>query len=85
MCAQEAQEFGFLCGKFCYLVIDEKHLFLGIESEFTNLIHGNFFAFLAFDTAKDGFDTEHKFLHRERFGDIVVRTDLESFEDVFLD
>ena len=48
------------------------------------MISHHILALLTLYTAQDSFDTEQQLLHRERLGDIVVTTNLESFEDIFL-
>ena len=84
MSTEKAEEFGFLSGELGDFVADEEHLLLGIESEFSDLIHGYFLAFLAFHAAQDGLDTEHELFHGEGLCDVVVGTDLESFENIVL-
>ena len=39
---------------------------------------------LTFYSSEDSLDTHHELFHRERFSDIVVGTNLETFEDIFL-
>ena len=85
MGTEQTEELGFLGGKFGHLIVDQEHLLLSIECELTYLVHCEFLALLALDATENGFDTEHEFLHREGFGDIVVGTDFEAFENVFLD
>ena len=48
------------------------------------MIERGLLGLLATNTAQDSFNTEHELLHREWLGDIVVGTNLEAFEDVFL-
>ena len=83
MSAEQAQQFRFLGGELGGSVVNHEHLLLGVEGEFANLVHGDFFAFLALYAAQNGFDAEHQFLHAERLGDIVVGSDFKAFEDVF--
>ena len=58
--AQKAEKFGFLGCQLGHFVADHQHLLLGVESEFADFIHGDFFPLLAADTAQDCLDTEHK-------------------------
>ena len=83
MGAEQAEQFAFLGGEFFGLIVGNEHLFLGIESEFANLIHGHFFALFALHASQNSFNAHHQFLHAEGFGDIVVGTDFKSFQNVF--
>lgn len=85
VCAEQRQQFRLLGGEFCHLVIDHQYLFLSVESEFTYLVHGNFFSFLTLDAAQDGLDAHGELFHGEGLGDVVVGAEFEAFEDVFLE
>ena len=81
---KEAQQLALFGGELGRHVINNEHLFLGVESELTYLIHSNLFSFLSLYAAHDGIDTHHELFHREWLGDIVIGTNLEALEDVFL-
>ncbi len=82
MCAQEAQQLAFLGGEFGDFVTDNQSLLLGVEGEFADFVHRYLLAAFSFHATENGFDTEHELFHRERFGDVVVGTDFEAFEDI---
>ena len=83
--AKEGEQLVFLCGELCLLVADGEELLLCVERESSEAVSRALFVFLSSYAAEDGFNTEHEFFHREWFGDIVVGTDLETVEDVFLE
>ena len=66
------------------LCADGEQLLLGIEGEATDAVHGALLVLLAAYTTEDGLNTEHELLHREGLGDVVVGTELEALENVFL-
>ena len=83
MSAKQAQQFRFFCGKFGVLVADRENLFLGVEGKLSYFVHCNFFSPFPFYSTQNGFDTEYQLFHAERFGDVVVGSDFETFENVF--
>ena len=56
MRAEQAQQLALLCGELGHLVVDHKHLFLGVEGEAAYLVHGHLLALLALYTAEYGLD-----------------------------
>ena len=82
--AEQTQQLALLGGQLGHLVVDHKHLLLGVKGELADLVHRDFLALFALYAAQDGLNAEYEFLHGERFGDIVVGTDFEAFEYVVL-
>ena len=82
--AEQGQQFVLLGSEFGLLVTDGEQLLLGVEHEAAETIEGRLLALLAAHTTQDGLNAEHKLLHRERLGDIVVGTNLEPFEYIVL-
>ncbi len=84
MSTQQAEQFRLLGGKLGHLVANHQSLLLCVESKLSDLVHRDLLALLALYAAQYGLDSEQEFLHRERLGDIIVSTDLEALEDIFL-
>src|SRR5574344_1429044 len=83
MTAKQSQQLVFFRGQFGLFFTDAEELFLCIEYKATDMIYRPLLVLLATYTAQDSLYTEHKFFHREWFGDIVVCTYLKTFEDIF--
>ena len=82
--AEQGQELVLLRGELGLLLADGEQLLLGVEGELTDAVYGRLLGLLALRAAQDGLNTEHELLHGEGFGDIVVGTNLEAFEDILL-
>ncbi len=63
VCAEQAEQFRLLGSELGHLVVDKKYLLLSVEGKLAYLIHCNLLALLALDTAQDGLDAKHEFLH----------------------
>ena len=59
MSAKQTQQLRLFGGKFGHFVFNHQGLLLSIEGESTDFVHSHFFAFLAFDTTQNGFNTKH--------------------------
>ena len=80
--AEQGEQLVLLSGELSLLVANTEQLLLGVESEAADVVDRTLLGLLATYATQDGLNTEYKLLHRERLGDVVVGTNLESFEDV---
>ena len=79
LAAEQVKEFGFLGGELCLLTIDGEHLLLCVEFVHADSVYNLFPDLsLALHSAKDGFDAEHHFFHREWLGYVVVCTEFKA-------
>ena len=79
MSAEQSEELILLCGELSLLISDREELLLSIESKSTYMIDSILASLLTFYSSEDSLDTHHELFHRERFSDIVVGTNLETF------
>ena len=84
MCTEQAQEFRFLRSQLGLLPVDSQDLLLCVERKAADFVYTAFLVLLSTYTTQDGFNTEHQLFHAEGFGDVVVGTNLETFQDILL-
>ena len=82
MRAKQCKKFILLGCQLSLLVADWQELLLSIECKLTDMIQCWFLIFLTTNTAKNCLYTEHKFFHRERLSDVIISTQLETFQDI---
>ena len=85
--AQQEEQLVFLGRKPLFpSVFSSEHLCVVIELEggYGNLTNVFFSVRQCSAASKNGLDTHQKLLHAERFGHVIIGTDLEPFKRVFL-
>ena len=86
MLAQQEQEFIFLRGQALFFSIAAQHLGVVIKPKRADLDFTHLLIFVGQGgrPAQDGLDAHEQLFHAERLGHVVVGTDFEPFEGVFI-
>ena len=83
VCTKQSEKFRFFGSQLRLLAFCSQNLFLSIESKLTDLVDIAFFVLLSTNTSQDSFNSESQLFHTEWFRDIIIRTNLKSFQDIF--
>lgn len=82
---EKAKEFRLLGGEFADIVVDGERVVRVVEDTTAEMEDVTFGSSPVERAADGSIDASEEFVHRERFGDIVVGADLETFKDIALE